>query len=166
MAGYPPPYPPSSKDWKYQRRILRDQARAQRDQYRYQMRGTRRSSILGPVIVVLVGVVFLLIQTGHLRNERLWEWYGHWWPLLLVVAGVVLLIEWGVDQVRPRSTQQVSFYLLSYLRSPVSYLMGFTVDVTTSPVDSRSTRTILKSSSATNMRAIRVSCRSLLRGAR
>ena len=117
MAGYPPPYPPpppgtpygppNGRDWKYQRRILRDQARAQRDQYRLQMRGMRRGSILGPVLVILVGIVFLLVQTGRLHRDHVWEWYGHWWPLLLVLAGAVLLIEWGIDQVRPQDPQRL-----------------------------------------------------------
>jgi DUF4097 and DUF4098 domain-containing protein YvlB len=114
MAGYPPPYPPpgppygppSPQDLKYQRRILRDQARAQRVQYRYQMRGMRRRSIVGPVFVILIGVVFLLVQAGRLHGDQLWMWYGRWWPLILVVVGVVLLIEWGIDQVRPRDPQQ------------------------------------------------------------
>ncbi|WP_263383127.1 DUF4097 family beta strand repeat-containing protein [Granulicella arctica] len=114
MAGYPPPYPPTpppygppnGQDWKYQRRIMRDQARAQKDLYRQQMRGLRRRSILGPVIVILVGVIFLLTQTGHLHSDRVWELYGHWWPLLLVVIGLVLVAEWGVDQFRTPDPQR------------------------------------------------------------
>ncbi len=114
MAGYPPPYPPtpppygppSGPDWKYQRRMLRDQARAQREQYKYQMRGMRRRSILGPVLIVLIGIVFLLTQTGRLRSDRMWEWYAHWWPLLLVVVGVVLIAEWAFDQFRPQDPQR------------------------------------------------------------
>ena len=117
MANYPPPYPPPGapggpppgppygNDWKYQRRMLKDQARAQRDMlraqrdaYRYQMRGLRRSSILGPLVLITIGVIFLLIQTGHLQSYRFWEWYGRFWPLLLVGAGVILLLEWAFDQ--------------------------------------------------------------------
>jgi DUF4097 and DUF4098 domain-containing protein YvlB len=83
---------------KDQARAQRDMLRAQRDAYRYQMRGLRRSSILGPLVLITVGVIFLLIQTGHLQSYRFWEWYGRFWPLLLVGAGVILLLEWAFDQ--------------------------------------------------------------------
>jgi DUF4097 and DUF4098 domain-containing protein YvlB len=114
MAGYPPQYPPPSgppygpptgQDWKVQRRILRDQARAQRDMRRDQMRSMRRGSILGPLLIVVIGVIFLLVQTGRLHSDRLWNWYGHWWPLLLVIGGLILLAEWGIDQARSRDAQ-------------------------------------------------------------
>jgi DUF4097 and DUF4098 domain-containing protein YvlB len=109
MSGYPPPYPPPGPppghDWKYQRRILKDQARAQRDMiraqrdaYRAQYRAMRRGSIVGPLLIVAIGIVFLLVQTGHLRSYSLWAWYGRWWPLLLVGVGVVLLVEWAFDR--------------------------------------------------------------------
>jgi DUF4097 and DUF4098 domain-containing protein YvlB len=102
---YPPPGPPYGGDWKYQRRVLKEQARAQRDiaraqrdAYRYQSRGMRRSSILGPLILITIGILFLLVQTGRLDSHRLWEWYGRFWPLLLVGAGVIMLLEWAFDQ--------------------------------------------------------------------
>ncbi|HTC74168.1 MAG TPA: DUF4097 family beta strand repeat-containing protein [Edaphobacter sp.] len=101
----PPPGPPYGNDWKYQRRVLKDQARAQRDMlraqreaYRYQARSLRRSSILGPLVLITVGIIFLLVQTGQLQGYRLWEWYGRFWPFLLVGAGVVMLLEWAYDQ--------------------------------------------------------------------
>jgi DUF4097 and DUF4098 domain-containing protein YvlB len=113
MANYPPPYPPPGapsgppygNDWKYQRRMLKEQARAQRDilraqreAYRYQARSLRRSSILGPLVLITIGIIFLLIQTGHMQAYRFWEWYGRFWPLLLVGAGVIMLLEWAYDQ--------------------------------------------------------------------
>src|ERR1700761_9283454 len=111
MGNTPPPYPPPPPgppyggDWKYQRRILKEQERdrrayirAQRDAYRYQSRGLRRTSILGPILLITIGILFLLVQTGHLDSHRLWGWYGHFWPLLLVIAGIILLLEWGYDQ--------------------------------------------------------------------
>jgi DUF4097 and DUF4098 domain-containing protein YvlB len=72
--------------------------RAQREAYRYQTRSMRRSSILGPLVLITVGIIFLLVQTGQLQGYRLWEWYGRFWPFLLVGAGVVMLLEWAYDQ--------------------------------------------------------------------
>lgn len=109
MGNYPPPYPPPPGpphgDWRYQRQVMREQARlqrdmlkAQRDAYRYQMRGSRRGSILGPLLIIAIGVIFLLIQTGKLSARYFWDWYAHWWPLLLVSAGLIVLLEWVFDQ--------------------------------------------------------------------
>jgi DUF4097 and DUF4098 domain-containing protein YvlB len=101
--------PPPGYDPRAQRRFYRDQVRdqvraqravfrAQRDQARSQWRSLRRGSVLGPILLIGLGVLFLLIQTGHIDNIRFWAWYGQWWPLLLVGAGVILLAEWGFDQ--------------------------------------------------------------------
>ncbi len=109
MANYPPPYPPPGppygNDWKYQRRVMKEQARMQRDvlraqqqAYRQQLRGMRRGSIVGPLLVIAIGIVFLLVQTGHISGHDLWLSYGRWWPALLVGAGIVMLLEWAFDQ--------------------------------------------------------------------
>jgi hypothetical protein len=133
MSGYPPPYPPPPQtppgppygppyggpyrnDYKYQRRILRDQARAQREvfkaqraAYRAQYRIARRGSIVGPILVIAIGVLFLLVQTHKLPADRLWNWFGNYWPLLLIGVGTVVLIEWGVDQLLHRNDSQPYF---------------------------------------------------------
>lgn len=121
MSGYPPPYPPPpgppyGGDWKYQRRMMKDQVRAQRDilraqreTYRSQLRGMRRGSIVGPILVVSIGILFLLAQTGRVHGYELWNWYSRWWPLLIVVVGIVLLIEWVFDQNAHRN-QQPPYY--------------------------------------------------------
>ncbi len=113
MANHPPPYPPPpgpqypppQGDWRYQRRVLREQARIQRDYlraqqqaYRAQLRASRRSSIVGPLLLIAVGVIFLLIQTGHMSMRFFWAWYGRWWPVLLIGVGLIMLLEWGWDQ--------------------------------------------------------------------
>ena len=112
MAGYPPPpagtppppQPPGWDPWQ-QRRYMRDQAKAQRAaakaqaaQWRYQSRAMRRGSILAPLLMITVGVVFLLIETGRIDRVHFWGWYSQWWPLLLVGAGLVVLAEWALDQ--------------------------------------------------------------------
>ena len=78
--------------------MQRDMFRAQRDAYRAQLRGSRRSSIVGPLMLIAVGVVFLLIQTGQMSLRYFWSWYGRWWPMLLIAAGIIMLLEWGWDQ--------------------------------------------------------------------
>ena len=104
MAGYPPPYPPPPPgDWRSHRRMQRQMARAQADLLRAQRSAYRRSlrgrgSIAGPILIIVLGVAFLLVQTGRLPGETLWRWYGHWWPLILVGVGCILLLEWGLDR--------------------------------------------------------------------
>ncbi len=114
MTNYPPPPPPQpgppySVDPRYQREVVREQARmqrdairAQREMQRAQMRGLRQGSLVGPLLVIAVGVVFLLVQLGRLPKLLLWDWYGRWWPLLLIGIGVIRLAEWGFDQAMQR----------------------------------------------------------------
>src|SRR6266702_3951034 len=115
QPGAPPaaPTPPPGFDPRDQRRYYRDQARAQRDafraqrqQMRYQMRSMRRGSVLGPIVLISVGVVFLLIQTGRIDHQRFMDWYGNWWPLLLVAAGILVFAEWALDQFLLRDPQR------------------------------------------------------------
>jgi len=130
MASYPPgppPVPPSSPpppppgydprtERRYYRSYYRDQARAQRDafraqrmQMRYQMRGMRRGSVLGPLLLIAVGVVFLLMQSGRIDRHHFLDLYARWWPLLLVGAGLVVLAEWALDQMHLRDPQRVPY---------------------------------------------------------
>lgn len=108
-GGPPPPYPPY--DPKTQWRVYREQQRAawraQRDAWkaqRYAMKagyggvyGPRVPSIVGPVILIGIGIVALLVVSGHIGASEFWAWYGHWWPMLLILAGLGLLAEWALD---------------------------------------------------------------------
>lgn len=109
MASYPPPNPQAGpyssydrRTWraqqKMQQRALKQQARMQRDQLRWQARAMRRSSIVGPLLVLALGVVLLLAQTGKISWPNTLAWYGNWWPLVLIGAGALLMLEWFVDQ--------------------------------------------------------------------
>jgi DUF4097 and DUF4098 domain-containing protein YvlB len=108
---------------KDQARLQRDMIRAQQQAYRQQLRGMRRGSILGPLMVIAIGIVFLLVQIGRIPAHALWLWYGRWWPALLVGAGLVMLLEWAFDQymysgetpLRRRSIGGGVFFLLLLL---------------------------------------------------
>ena len=118
MSGQPPFTPPGGGvppyDPRTQWRVYREQQkaawRAQRDAWKAQRHawkagygGTyvpRVPSIVGPIILVGIGIVGLLIYSGHISASNFWSWYGHWWPLLLIAAGVALLGEWALDMRR------------------------------------------------------------------
>jgi DUF4097 and DUF4098 domain-containing protein YvlB len=58
--------------------------------YRY------RRSIAGPLVLIVIGLVFLLRNMGV--RLPIWHWFGHWWPLLLILWGVIRLVEHSMAQ--------------------------------------------------------------------
>jgi DUF4097 and DUF4098 domain-containing protein YvlB len=113
MSAYPPPPPPPQQSpnaynravWKAQRRAAKQQASLLREQARQQRRMARPRSVIGPLIIVLLGILILLAQLGRISLSNVAEWYARWWPLVLVAAGVILLAEWALDS-RGRSGTQ------------------------------------------------------------
>ena len=77
---------------------MKQQARIQRAQVRMQMRAMRRGSIVGPLVLLTLGILFLLAQTGKVSWLHTLEWFGSWWPLVLIGAGLIVLAEWALDQ--------------------------------------------------------------------
>jgi hypothetical protein len=53
--------------------------------YRY------RRSLAGPLILILIGVLFLLRNVGV--HVPVWHFFGRFWPLLIIAWGVVALVE-------------------------------------------------------------------------
>jgi DUF4097 and DUF4098 domain-containing protein YvlB len=108
-GGAQPPYPPY--DPKTQYRVYRAQQkaawRAQRDAWKAQGQAWRASyiaaygprvpSVVGPIILISIGVIALLVLSGRIGAGDFWAWYGQWWPLLLIIAGLALLGEWAID---------------------------------------------------------------------
>ena len=109
-GGGQPPYDPKLQ-WRAYREQQRAAWRAQRDAWRAQRHmwkgnyvgayGPRVPSVVGPVILICVGIIALLMVTGHIDSGSFWGWYGRWWPLLLIAAGLALLAEWALDMKRP-----------------------------------------------------------------
>ena len=54
---------------------------------------TRRRSLAGPVVLIVMGVVFLMGTMGVLHWYMLGRLFAHYWPLLIILWGVVKLIE-------------------------------------------------------------------------
>ena len=100
----------SETQWRVYREQQKAAWRAQRDAWRAQRHawkagyagayGPRVPSLVGPVILVCIGIVALLVVTGHIDSGSFWAWYGQWWPLLLIGAGLALLGEWALDMRR------------------------------------------------------------------
>lgn len=52
-----------------------------------------RRSFAGPLVLIILGVVFLLGNLHMLAWYRIGVWFAHYWPVLLIVWGVIKLIE-------------------------------------------------------------------------
>src|SRR6478609_2159745 len=53
----------------------------------------RPRSIVGPLVLITIGIVFLLRTTGVISFESFRHWMVHYWPLLLIIWGVAKLLE-------------------------------------------------------------------------
>jgi len=108
-GGAPPPYPPidPKMQWKMHRaqqkaawNAQRVAWKAQRAAWKAGMGGPyvpRVPSLVGPVVLIGIGVVALLLMTGMVPSGQFWVWYARWWPLVLIGAGLALLGEWAID---------------------------------------------------------------------
>ncbi len=74
----PPPPPPLPPQYQYP------------PPYRY------RRSITGPLVLIIIGLIFLLRNFGI--RFPIWHFFGRWWPLLLILWGVIALIEHVTSQ--------------------------------------------------------------------
>jgi DUF4097 and DUF4098 domain-containing protein YvlB len=108
MAAQPPSWSPN--DAKQQAReyarVQREQWKAQRTQWkaqRHYWRGYRRPSLVGPCILLAIGIIALLLETGAVGRVDFWAWYSHWWPLLLIGIGLLSLGEHFLDRNSPYS---------------------------------------------------------------
>ncbi len=57
-----------------------------------------RRSFSGPIILIALGTLFLLGTMGVLDWHNLGLWFARYWPLLLIIAGVIKLIEYQQAQ--------------------------------------------------------------------
>jgi DUF4097 and DUF4098 domain-containing protein YvlB len=52
----------------------------------------------GPIILIALGGLFLLGTMGVLNWGNLAHWFAHYWPVILIVAGIIKVIEYQVAQ--------------------------------------------------------------------
>jgi len=57
-----------------------------------------RRSLSGPIILISIGIVFLLGTMGVLNWSRLGHWFAHYWPVILILGGIIKLIEYQAAQ--------------------------------------------------------------------
>jgi hypothetical protein len=122
MAATPPSYPPPSQDprqqkayWRAQKDALRGQRdywKAQRRDQRYYWKSMHRPSIVGPILILAIGVVALLIELGKLSGPFFWDWFVRWWPVLLVGVGLISLLEWFLDRDQPYRRKSGTFGII------------------------------------------------------
>ncbi len=51
-------------------------------------------SFAGPVVLIIIGVLGLLGTMGMLEFHRIFLWFAHYWPALLILWGVIKLVEY------------------------------------------------------------------------
>jgi len=53
----------------------------------------RPRSIVGPLVLITLGVIFLLRTTGVISFQAFRNWMVHYWPVLLILWGIAKLLE-------------------------------------------------------------------------
>ncbi len=78
----------------------------------------RRRSFAGPLVLIILGVVFLLGNMHVLTWHTLGLWFARYWPVLIIIWGVVKLIEYYQAQregTRPSGLGVGGFFLLCFI---------------------------------------------------
>lgn len=55
----------------------------------------RQRSMFGPIVLIAVGVIALLFNFGVISRYGFWIWFAKYWPLLLILLGLVKLAEYA-----------------------------------------------------------------------
>lgn len=76
-------------------------------------------SLAGPIVLILIGVFFLLHYTFGILPFYDWgKWFAHYWPLLLILWGIIKLIEYqqaNASGGRPRGIGAGGVLLIIFL---------------------------------------------------
>ena len=50
-------------------------------------------NIIWPIVLIVVGVLFLAYNLGYLQFAQLRDLIGTWWPLILIALGIGGLLQ-------------------------------------------------------------------------
>ena len=50
-------------------------------------------NLVWPIVLIVVGLLFLAYNLGYLRYVELKEIIGTWWPLILIALGIAGLVQ-------------------------------------------------------------------------
>lgn len=78
----------------------------------------RRRSFAGPLVLIILGIVFLLGNMHVITWHSLGLWFARYWPVLIIIWGVVKLVEYYQAQregTRPSGIGVGGFFLLLFL---------------------------------------------------
>src|SRR6266446_1369460 len=58
------------------------------------VRPPRRRSIFGPIVLITIGILFLLVNTGRISARNLFMLFAEYWPVLLIIWDARKLFEY------------------------------------------------------------------------
>jgi hypothetical protein len=53
-----------------------------------------RRNLVWPIVLIVVGLLFLGYNLGYLRFSELKDIIGTWWPLILIALGIAGLVQY------------------------------------------------------------------------
>lgn len=66
----------------------------------------RRKSYAGAIVMIVLGIIFLLHNFGMVSA---WHFYARWWPLIIILIGVIKLVEYFQAKQEGAYAQGVTF---------------------------------------------------------
>jgi len=75
-------------------------------------------SFAGPIVLIIIGLVFLALNLGMIGRPTMFRLFADYWPLLIILWGVIKLFEYQRDRsagFRPRGIGFGGFVLLFFL---------------------------------------------------
>jgi hypothetical protein len=53
-----------------------------------------RKNLVWPIVLIVVGLLFLGYNLGYLKFSELKDIIGTWWPLILIALGIAGLVQY------------------------------------------------------------------------